>query len=392
MKHLKKAAVCAASLLMISALGGCGDTAADGGSMRKNMSAMDYAYDMGIGTNLGNTLEAFWSDTTDMTAGATTIGSDTPKNYETCWGAVETTQACIDGLRDAGFRTVRIPVYWGNMMEDDGTYTINSKYINRVQEVVDYCRNDGLYAVVNMHHYDEFLIKNHTQEEVLEAVGVIWKQIAEHFRNYSDYLIFEGFNEAVGNAQDGTTMSPQETYEYVNALNQKFVDTVRGTGGNNKNRVLIASGYFTNIDNTTDPRFLMPEDSAEDRLMVSVHYIDNMPYWTNRVGSEAWETYSRSQCELLKEAFIDKGIPVFVGEMTSIYTAEHIAGGNADNSAYYLQTIVNMAVDYDLIPVLWDVHNNFYSRTENIIFLDDNQLVIRNAAAAIASKSDKEAA
>ncbi|MBQ8688296.1 MAG: glycoside hydrolase family 5 protein [Ruminococcus sp.] len=377
------------ALLSSMMLTGCGGSGSefDDGTMRKDMSAMDYAKDMGVGINLGNTMDAYWEDLSNKTSGASLIGEDKPSNYETCWGAIVTTQECIDGMRDEGFDTVRIPVYWGNMMEDDGKYQINEEYMDRVQEIVDYCRKDDLYVVINVHHYDAYLIQNHDKEEVLKATEIIWEQIAKHFKGYSDYLIFEGFNEALGSQREGDNLTEEEIYDYVNDMNQVFVDTVRKTGGNNKNRILIASGYWTNIDNTTKDSFVMPEDSAEDRMMVSVHYIDNVCYWTNRVGGDYWQKYSTDQCELLKEAFSSRNIPVFVGETTSIYEAEHIeAGASVTESSACLETILNMALDYDFVPVLWDVNNNFYSRTEYKIKSESDRTVI----AEIAERIDTE--
>ncbi|WP_124097925.1 glycoside hydrolase family 5 protein [Ruminococcus sp. Marseille-P6503] len=337
----------------------------DDGKMRKDMSAMDYRTEMGIGINLGNTLESYWEDKSNKTTGAQIIGENTPLNYETCWGAVETTQECIDGIKAEGFSTVRIPVYWGNMMEDDEKYEINDEYFDRVTEIIDYCRKDGLYVVLNIHHYDEFIVENKSKEEALKIFDNLWTQIAEEYKDYSDYLIFEGFNENVGTVREEDNFSEDEIYDYVNQLNQTFVDAVRSTGGNNQERPLIASGYWTNIDNTTNEKFKMPEDSAEDKLMVSVHYIDNACYWTNQVGGEYWLDYSKSQCELLKEAFTDKGIPVFVGECTSIYEQERfVKNAEYNTSPDCLSVILNMAADYGFVPVLWDVNDNFYSRTE----------------------------
>lgn len=372
-----------AALLCSLPLSGCTGSGSefDNGKMRKDMSAMDYAQDMGVGINLGNTMEAYWEDKSNKTSGASLIGEDTPEDYEKCWGAVVTTQEAVNGMRDAGFDTVRIPVYWGNMMEDDGKYEIDEQYLNRVKEIVDYCRSAGLYAVINVHHYDQFLILNKDKEEVLKAVDTVWTQVAKYFKGYSDYLIFEGFNEALGSQPEGENLSEKEIYDYVNDMNQTFVDAVRKTGGNNKNRILIASGYWTNIDNTTKDSFLMPEDSAEDKLMVSVHYIDNACYWTNNIGGDYWRTYSKNQCELLKDAFSERNIPVFVGECTSIYDAERFAE-NADvtSSSECLQYMLTMAADYDFVPVLWDVSNNFYSRTENKIKSETDSAVIKEIA------------
>lgn len=385
MKFRQLAAAAAVPMMLLS-LSGCAKSGADSGKMRKDLTAQTAAQEMGIGLNLGNTMEAYWLDENDLTAGASTIGSNTPQDYEQCWGAVVTTPECIDGIAAAGFDTVRIPVYWGNMMEDDGTYQINAAYLDRVQEIVDECRRNDLYVIINIHHYDEFLIKHHTTDEVLEAVGIIWEQIAKRFRNYSDKLLFEGFNEALGTPQNGTEPSEEETYAFVNAMNQTFVDTVRSTGGNNASRILIASGYWTNIDLTTDERYQLPADSAEDRLMVSVHYIDNAIYWTNMIGGERWEQYSKEQCELLKARFTDNGIPVFVGECTAIYDQEHfIKHPIHETSQDCLQYLLNMTADYGFVPVLWDVNDNFYSRTECKIKNDADQAVIAGAVTALAS-------
>lgn len=393
MKKLRLRAAFAAAVICMGMLAsGCSDeekfsSEYDDGKMRSDMTAMDYAQEMGVGINLGNTMEAYWEDNSNKTSGASLIGEDTPQDYEKCWGAVVTTQECIDGMRDAGFNTVRVPVYWGNMMEDDGKYTINKEYMDRVQEIVEYCRKADLYVVINVHHYDAFLIKNKDKEEVIKATKIIWEQIAERFKGYSDHLIFEGFNEALGTVPEGTTLSEEEIYDYVNDMNQAFVDTVRKTGGNNKNRILIASGYWTNIDNTTKDSFIMPEDSAEDRMMVSVHYIDNACYWSNNIGGAYWLNYSKKQCQLLEDAFSSRDIPVFVGECTSIYESERIASdASVTESSDCLETILGMAADYDFIPVLWDVNANFYSRTEYKIRSESDQEVIAEIAERIESE------
>ena len=340
--------------------------------------------EMGIGINLGNTMEAHWSDKNNKTTGAQSIGGNQPQDYEKCWGAVVTTKEVIDGYKAAGFSTVRIPVYWGNMMEDDGKFEINKEYMERVQEIVKYCLDDGLYAVVNIHHYDEFIIRNYAKGEALEITEKLWVQIAEYFKDYSGYLVFEGFNENLGTQREEDNYTDDELYNYVNQMNQTFVNAVRGTGGNNAQRLLIVSGWWTNIDKTTDVRFKMPYDTADGRLMVSVHYIDNAMYLAGKTGSQEWLDYSRQQCELLKEAFTDKGIPVFVGECSSVYDSGHMA----DNAVYKessqcLDIIMDMAVSYGFVPVLWDINDSFYSRTSYSVKSESDQKVVSETARKI---------
>lgn len=361
---------------------------ADDGVMRDDMTAQDYADEMGLGINLGNTMEGYWLDSSRVDSGASTQPGNKPQDYEKCWGAVVTTQEIINGMRDAGFNTIRIPVYWGNMMKEDGTFTINPDYIGRVKEIVDYCRNVGVYAVINIHHYDEFVIRRFTANDDLEGCSKVfdhlWTQIAEYFKDYSDYLIFEGFNEYLGGGPldangNVVDLSKEKAYLWTNTLNQTFVDAVRATGGNNEKRILIASGYWTNIDNTTKPDFKMPTDTVEDRLMVSVHYVDNASYWSGQIGGKNWIEYSKSQLELLKNAFTEKNIPVFIGETTSIYGSDRFVKNNAIVKTTYeaLDYMLRLIKSYGFVPVLWDTNDNFYSRTQYKIKLMYNENVIK---------------
>ena len=386
-------ALTAIALGTVLMLGGCSDTGANG-KEASGMTAMDYAKDMGIGVNLGNTMEAYSANDCEKVTYTwiPTVGSNTPKDYETCWFAPVTTQEMIDGMKNAGFSTVRIPVFWGNMMEDDGTYTINKDYIKRVQEIVDYCMNDDLYAVVNIHHFDEFIVRRNDLDGCKRIFTTLWTQIAEYFKDYGDKLIFEGFNEYICGQQFNKAgvltelLSEDEAFEMVNALNQTFVDAVRATGGNNADRILIASGYWTNIDLTTSDKFIMPTDTAADRLMVSVHYIDNSMYWSNQIGGQAWLDYIADQCGKLKAKFTDSNIPVFVGETTANYPRGNFAGNSLyETTSECLEVLLDNATDYGFIPVLWDT-GGAYSRTACKMASDSDAEVIMKIAQKIADR------
>lgn len=356
-------------------------------------TASEVAKSMGVGWNLGNTMEAYEATGCEKITfeWIPVIGDNTPTDYETCWGAPVTTKEMIDGAKAAGFSTIRIPVFWGNMMENDGTWTIDKDYIGRVKEIVDYCMNDGLYAVVNIHHFDEFIIRRNDLAGCQKIFDTLWTQIAEYFIDYPDTLVFEGFNEYLGGDQfdengELKELPKDDAYLMTNTLNQTFVNAVRATGGNNAERTLIISGYWTNIDNTTSYRFLIPKDSATDKLMVSVHYVDNMMYWINQIGSKKWVEYTDSQIALLDKAFGEKGIPVFLGETTSKYSR-----GNFANNAIYtdssecLKIVLDKLTDHGFVPVLWDVTDNFYSRDTCAIKDTSDAQVIREVSEKLRS-------
>lgn len=369
---------------------GCANTDSDIPDYSENgsPSANLVAREMGLGLNLGNTMEAYEATDCEKITyeWIPVLGDNTPTDYETCWGAVVTTQEVIDGIKDAGFNTVRIPVFWGNMMENDGTWTINPEYLARVKEIVDYCEKAGVYSVINIHHFDEFVIRRNNLEGCKEIFTTLWTQIADCFKDYPYTVVFEGFNEYIGGSQfneagELVDQGDPNAYLMANVLNQAFVDAVRATGSNNSERVLIVSGYWTNIDKTTSDRFIMPTDTIEDRLMVSVHYVDNNMYWGRRIGTQEWLDYIDDQCNKLDRAFTEKGIPVFLGETTAIYPS-----GNFGENAIYTETsdcleiVLKELTERGFVPVIWDTNDNFYSRTEFKIKDSDNAKVIEKIA------------
>lgn len=372
------------STLIALSCSGCVNTA-DKNAAVSSPTAQETAAEMGIGLNLGNTMEAYQASGCEKITfeWIPVVGNNTPKDYETCWGAAETTQEVIDGIKAEGFNTVRIPVFWGNMMKNDGSYTIDSDYIARVKEIVDYCQNDGLYTVINIHHFDEFIIRRNSTEECSKIFAGLWTQIAEYFKDYPYTLVFEGYNEYLGGNQFDKNgklaeLSKPEAYKMTNTLNQTFVDAVRKTGGNNAERVLIVSGYWTNIDNTTSPDFAIPTDTVSDRLMVSVHYVDNAMYWTNRIGGQEWLDYTDAQIELLDKAFLSKNIPVFMGETSAGYPASNFDKNAVHkDSSECLEIVLDKLTDKGIVPVIWDVNDGFYSRTECRIKSDPDRNVIK---------------
>lgn len=353
-----------------------------------SLAASDTAKKMGVGLNLGNTMEAYDATNCEKISyeWIPTVGSNTPQDYETSWGAVVTTQEVIDGIKESGFNTVRIPVFWGNMMENDGKWKINPDYIARVKEIVDYCVNDDLYVVINIHHFDEFIIRRHTEAECAEIFTNLWTQIADYFKDYPYTVVFEGFNEYLGGNQFDDSgelkeLSKSSGYSITNTLNQAFVDSVRKTGGNNSDRVLIVSGYWTNIDLTTTDSFKIPTDTAQNRLMVSVHYVDNAMYWTNKIGGSDWKDYIDDQITKLNNAFTSKNIPVFLGETTSIYPDSNFdTNAEITSSSECLEYVLNKLTENGFVPVLWDTNDNFYSRTEYKIKNETDENVIKSIA------------
>lgn len=303
-----------------------------------------------LGWNLGNSL-------------------DVPEG-ETKWGNPLASPELFRAVAAAGFRLVRIPITWAPRMGARPGYVIEPAFLVRVREVVDQVRAAGLYAVINLHHDGadglkgaEWITLNDADGKVTEQNNAlvserfvaVWQQIAAHFAGYGEELLFESMNEI----HDGYGAPDPRYFPIINALNQKFVDLVRASGGNNAKRHLIVPGYNTNIEHTLKG-FQAPKDPTQNRLCLSVHYYD--PYlftlmaktntWgKGSPGADDWgqEDFVVAQFDKLKEAFIDRGLPVFLGE----YAATKQAGFE-DYRRYYLEYVTKAAADRGILPVYWD--------------------------------------
>lgn len=376
-----------AVLMLIPCVGSAEETeAVDNGVMREGLTALEATRLMGNGINLGNTLEAC-----DNNVG---IKTNTPLSYETHWGQPKTTQAMIDGMKAAGFDTIRIPVAWMTNATHlyEGDYTIDADYMDRVEEVVRYARKAGMYVIVNDHWdggwYGMFGSESaETRALAMEAYKGMWQQIAERFRDYSDYLIFESANEELGTRFDEnsalycsdsvvTYLNDDERYALTNEINQTFVDVVRATGGNNATRFLLIAGYGTNIDQTCDDRFQMPKDTAVSKLMVSVHYYDPWSYCgaSSAASATKWgkvSDYEYMDQQLAKMTkFTEAGYGVVIGE----YGALPCSDGLKDNTLAYHTAFLDACTKYDLTNCLWDC-SGLYKRVSQT-FADDDILAM----------------
>lgn len=375
-----------AVLMLIPCVGSAEEAVVDNGVMREGLTALEATRLMGNGINLGNTLEAC-----DNNVG---IKTNAPLSYETYWGQPKTTQAMIDGMKAAGFDTIRIPVAWMTNATHlyEGDYTIDAGYMDRVEEVVRYARKAGMYVIINDHWdggwYGMFGSESaETRALAMEAYKGMWQQIAERFRDYSDYLIFESANEELGGRFDEnsplycsdsvvTYLTDDERYALTNEINQTFVDVVRATGGNNATRFLLIAGYSTNIDQTCDDRFQMPKDTADSKLMVSVHYYDPWSYCgaSSAVSATKWgkvSDYEYLDQQLAKMTkFTEAGYGVVIGE----YGALPGSDGLKDNTLAYHTAFLDACTKYNLTNCLWDC-SGLYKRVSQT-FADDDILAM----------------
>lgn len=348
--------------------------AAEAGSMpgdAKTLAAKMYA-----GINIGNTLEA--CDNKNNIAG------------ETLWGNPKVSEAYIKGLKALGFNAVRIPCAWDYYIVNPSTYEIDAAWLDRVGEVVGYCVANDMYAIVNIHWDGGWLEESVTHgysSEVDAKQKAIWTQVANKLNAYDEHLLFAGCNEPGQQDQGNVGAS---AIDAILKYEQTFIDAVRATGGNNASRCLIVQGPYANIDKTVND-YTMPKDEVPGRLMVEVHFYD--PYqFTMMNHDEAWgkvflywgkdnhvsgsvhnatgyeEGHVKQQFQKMKTAYVDKGIPVIVGEYSAmkrtkedkIEGASGLAYPDIDREmhnksrAYWNEVVTREAKKHGCVPFYWE--------------------------------------
>ena len=327
------------------------------------ISSVELVKSMGLGWNLGNTMEACGNSITGPNI----------RNFETAWGNPATTKDMIDAIKAAGFKSIRIPVAWSNMIGDD--YAINDALLERVKEIVDWVLADQMIAVVNIHWDGGWWSKFPNEyDKSMKRYTTMWSQIAKYYKDYPSTLVFESlneegcFNDVWNRYGDSSAEHKQKAFGILNNINQTFVDLIRKAGGQNAKRHLLIAGYATDIDLTTDPDFVMPKDPI-NRLILSIHYYT--PY--TFAGLEKDETWGKARptwgtpadiaeldanLQKLKTHYLDKGVPIILGEYgATIKTKE------PESVRLYILSVAEKAFKLGICPMLWDPGSHFNRRT-----------------------------
>ena len=361
---MKKLSLLCAGVLMTSIMAGCGQSgastetapaetsaavaAAETTELKKaeanfSLSSVDYAKQLKLGWNLGNTLDALGNS-----------GLET----ETAWGQPKTTKEMIKYVKDAGFTSIRVPVSWGQHTDKD--FHIDKAWMGRVTEVVDYAYDAGLYVIINSHHDNDkkyYYPDDKNYENSEKYIETIWSQVADNFKDYDQHLIFESMNEPrLSGTSKEWWFQPNDaegvaSIKNISKLNQVFVDTVRKSGGNNDKRYLMVPSNAASPSNALNDAFTMPTDSDE-HIILSVHAYTPYDFAMNYGGGyKDWsETKGKdlSFMDDLNKKFILNGYGVVIGEFGATNK------NNLDARVAWAKQYTEKAASYGIPCFLWD--------------------------------------
>ncbi len=320
-------------------------------SEMKDITSWDMVKQMTYGWNLGNTLDA--------------LGSDI--NAETAWQGTKTTKEMFDLLKDNGFNLVRVPVTWGGHMDEN--YQIDTEWMARVREVVDYGIDNDMYVILNTHHEDWYFPTSDKEDESIEILKTVWTQIAQEFKGYDEHLIFEGLNEPrLIDTSLEWTGGDDKSREIVSKFSKAFYETVRNSDGNNPKRHLMLTGYAASSNRKCLESIDVPEN--DKNVIVSVHAYLPYSFALDTEGTDKFDAESDSlPIDMLfndiNELFTSKEIPVIVGEFGALNKFN--TGDRVEWLTYYLESAKREGV-----PCIWWDNAATVGAGENFGLMDRN--------------------
>ena len=323
------------------------------------ITGLELAQRIKVGWNLGNAFDA--SDCTWV--------SD-EMLYESAWNGDMTAEQHIETLKQAGFNAVRIPVSWHNHVSEN--YSISEKWLSRVNEVVDWCLERDMFVILNIHHDNStsFMFPtNQYLEQSKNYISAIWRQLAFHFRDYDERLIFEIMNEPrlIGHNNewwiDENSADCKEAISCINEINQAGVNTIRAAGGYNKTRFIMCPGYDASADGALNAGFVLPTDPIDKngKIIVTVHAYTPYEFALQDGGTAQWSSANENDLRNMTE-FMDRLYEKFVKNGTAVIIDEFGArdkNGNTEARADFTKTYVAEAKKRGIPCFWWD--NNAFS-------------------------------
>lgn len=303
-----------------------------------------YVDAMQPGWNLGNSLDA--------------------TGDETSWGNPAITQALIQQIAAQGFKSIRIPITWNHRMGAAPDYTIDPAFMARVQQVVDWSLDAGLYVMINLHH-DSWLWLNTmgtNHDEMLAKYNAAWTQIANHFKNHSNKLMFESINEPTFNVDTATQLT------LLNEINTSFFNIVRSSGGGNAVRPLVLPTIWTNASQEYLDSLNSTMASLNDtNLIATVHYYGYWPFSVNIAGETQFDDTSitdiTSSFDRVYNTFVANGIPVVIGEYGLLGFDSGVGGIEHGEMLKYFEYVTQYAKSKSITHMLWDNGQHFNRST-----------------------------
>lgn len=354
---MKKKIIPLLFIIPLVSLSSCGQENRDvnKGKTPVDFTAQEMFDSIKVGYNIGNTLDAH-PGVNNFDHVPDGVGT------ETSWGQPKITKEYIHFVKECGFDSIRLPVTWYPHVDNE--WKIEQVWLERVKEVVDYCVDEDLPVILNVHHdtgVDGWLKATEDdarQDEELKNLTTLWEQLADYFKDYDVHdLMFEGFNEMIDDEGDWTSPS-DKSIDFINEANQKFVDVVRASGGNNDERILLCVTYAGTSYGNMLTRFKIPNDTVAGAIAFEVHAYTPWEFCDGQTNTYDLNSIT-GMMDTISNMFKDTSIPVIIGEFGTVFRGNNFKEYDYNVRVQYANDYAKSASERDIHIYLWDDNGNF---------------------------------
>ena len=298
--------------------------------------------EMTRGINLGNSLDA------------------TPT--ETSWGNPLIQEYYFDDFKNAGFTCVRIPVTWRYHVSKTLPYTIDPDWLDRVDTIVTWALDRGLYVIINAHHEDgiksiDTMSNSVARADTIARYDSIWSQVSNRFMNKSDHLLFEMLNEPHDMSQAS-----------LNSYNTRILSIIRKT---NPTRLVVFSG--TSYSGSNQLISTAIPDPDDPYLIGYFHSYDPWSFAGQAQGTYGSSGDINATASIFSQVNSwseSHSIPVTLNECGAVKQCDY------NSRMIYYATIVEQALKNNMAFNVWDDNGTFQTYDRNTRNWNDAKDVI----------------
>jgi endoglucanase len=162
-------------------------------------------------------------------------------------------------IHDAGFQTVRINLHALQRMKASNGYKLDNAWLKTLDWAVQEALENHLMVILDLHNFTD-IAKD--PEGYKPRFLAYWKQIAAHFKDAPDSVLFEILNEP------NRKLTPELWNEFLGEV----LPIIRAT--NPTRTLVIGPPFWNSIDHLDD--LVLPEDDRN--IIVTVHYYQPMRF------------------------------------------------------------------------------------------------------------------
>jgi len=228
------------------------------------------------------------------------------------------TREDIAFIKRTGSNTIRLPFHYKSFTDEDYMgLTVNQDGFARVDSVVKWCREEGLYLILDMHDAPG----GQTGDNIDDSYGYpwlfeskmsqdlycdVWKRIAEYYKNEPVILGYELFNEPIA-----PYFADMETLN--GKLEEVYKQGVKAIREVDTNHIILLGGAQWNSnfaplkDSTFDDKIMYTchrygGEPTKEAIMNFISFRDrvNLPMYMGEIGHNTNEWMS-SFCQTMEE-------------------------------------------------------------------------------------------